>query len=392
MNEASAPLSSQAGSLLLLTGIFFLNFSSRIILAPLMPTIENDLKLGHGEAGSLFLMISLGYFVGLMGSGVFSSRFTHRKTIIFSSITIGGALLVVSLTSRMWGIFFGLIMLGMTAGLYLPSGITTLTSLVRFEDWGKAIAIHEMAPNFSYMAAPIAAEILLRWFSWRCIVTLFGVATVLFGLTFARFGKGGGFPGESPRHETVRMLLDEPSFWIMVVFFSLGVGGTLGVYAMLPLYLVSERGMPRAWVNYLVGLSRASGLGAAFLSGIITDRLGPKIALGAVFLLSGLLTMLIGVVPGSWVMLAVFLQPVLAVCFFPPGFAALSRIGPPKMRNISVSFTVPLGFLLGGGAIPAGIGILGDRELFGLGMSLAGVIIIGGFFLLPYLKFPDNRM
>ena len=52
--------SSSLGPLLSLAGIFFLNFFSRIALSPLLPTIEKDLGVGHGEAGSFFLLISLG--------------------------------------------------------------------------------------------------------------------------------------------------------------------------------------------------------------------------------------------------------------------------------------------------------------------------------------------
>ncbi|RLB29038.1 MAG: MFS transporter, partial [Deltaproteobacteria bacterium] len=77
---------------------------------------------------------------------------------------------------------------------------------------------------------------------------------------------------------------------------------------------------------------------------------------------------------------------------FPPGFAALSRIGPASVRNISVSLTVPVGFLVGGGAIPTGIGMLGDRGFFDLGISLVGVIIMSGFLLVRYLKFQENEV
>jgi len=48
--------------LLLLTSIFFVNFLARILLAPLMPAVESDLGLSHAEAGSFFLLVSLGYF------------------------------------------------------------------------------------------------------------------------------------------------------------------------------------------------------------------------------------------------------------------------------------------------------------------------------------------
>ena len=390
MNENAASLRSQIFPLLLMTGIFFLNFIARIILAPLMPTIEMDLKISHAEAGSLFLLISLGYFTSLMGSGFFSSRFTHRKTIIFSSMFLGITLIAVSFSNTLWEIRIGCIMVGLAAGLYLPSGISALTSLVRSKDWGKAIAIHELAPNSSFLAAPLISEALLVWFTWRNILALLGLASLFVGLAFAFFGKGGDFPGEPPSPSNVKSLLREPSFWIMIVFFSLGISGTLGIYTMLPLYLVSERGITQNWANYLVALSRISGLGVAFLSGMVTDKLGPKVALGGVFLLAGFLTLLLGIVPGSWVVLIVFLQPIVAVCFFPPGFAALSRIGPPHVRNISVSLTVPFGFLVGGGAIPTVIGLFGDKGNFNLGIALVGIIIMGGFILVRYLRFPDE--
>jgi len=390
MNETAAPLSSQVGSLFLMTGIFFLNFISRIILAPLMPTIEKDLGIGHGEAGYLFLLISLGYFATLMGSGFLSSRLTHRKTIIFSSMALGAALFAVSVSHTMWGIRLELIILGMAAGFYLPSGISALTSLVRPRDWGKAIAIHELGPNLGFVVAPLLSEALLRWSSWRYVLALLGIASVSVGLAFTRFGKGGEFPGESPRPATLRILLAEPSFWIMVALFTLGIGGSLGIYTMLPLYLVTERGIVRSWANYLVAISRVSNLGMVFVSGIATDRLGPKVALGGVFLATGLITLLLGVVPGAWIVPIVFLQPMIAVCFFSPGFAALSRIGAPSVRNISVSFTIPVAFFLGGGVIPAGIGVFGEAGSFHLGISLVGGMIMGGFILLHYLRFPDE--
>jgi MFS family permease len=102
----------------------------------------------------------------------------------------------------------------------------------------------------------------------------------------------------------------------------------MGVYSMIPLYLVSERGMERTWANTLLGLSRASTPAIALLSGWATDRFGVMTTLKATFITTGLITMMLGVAPGSWIILAVFLQPVFAACFFTPGFAALSRTVP----------------------------------------------------------------
>jgi NNP family nitrate/nitrite transporter-like MFS transporter len=374
--------------LLLLALIFSLNFMARIILAPLLPTIERDLGIGHGEAGSLFLLISAGFFPALLGSGYFSSRLTHRKTIILSSMTLGLALLGVSLSHSLWGIRLGLIFLGMAAGLYLPSGIATLTSMVALRHWGKALAIHELAPNLSFVLAPLVAEVFLRWSSWRGVVAFLGGASLFVSLVFTRFGKGGDFSGEAPSLTSFMALLADSNFRILVVLFCLAVAASLGIFAMLPLYLVAERAMGQNHANTLIALSRISGLGMAFIAGWAVDRLGPRRTLSGIFLLGGLATVMLGIAQGYWMILVIFLQSALAVSFFPAGFAALALIGPPANRNLAVSLSIPIAFLFGAGAIPIGIGIAGDAGSFSPGIFVVGVLIFAGFILSLRLRFP----
>ncbi|MEK7244199.1 MAG: MFS transporter, partial [Thermodesulfobacteriota bacterium] len=79
MTDAPLARKSQLFLLTLLTGIFLVNFLSRIVLAPLMPVIEQELHLDHAGAGGLFLLIAIGYSAGLLGSGFVSSRLTHRR-------------------------------------------------------------------------------------------------------------------------------------------------------------------------------------------------------------------------------------------------------------------------------------------------------------------------
>jgi NNP family nitrate/nitrite transporter-like MFS transporter len=102
--------------LLYLTAIFYLNFLARIVLSPLMPTIESDLNIGHGEAGSLFFCISMGFFPGLLCSGFVSSRLPHRWTIVLSSVAVGGTLLAVSLSHTLWLIRSGMVLIGLSSG------------------------------------------------------------------------------------------------------------------------------------------------------------------------------------------------------------------------------------------------------------------------------------
>jgi NNP family nitrate/nitrite transporter-like MFS transporter len=227
------------------------------------------------------------------------------------------------------------------------------------------------------------------WFSWRGVILFLGTGSILIGIAFAFFGRGGEFLGETPNFRSLKTLFAEPAFWIMTVLFSFGICGTLGIYTMLPLYLVTEQGLERSWANTLVALSRISGVFMAFMAGWVSDRLGPKLTMSGVFLITGLMTILLGSVSDTLIVIFVFLQPVIAVCFFPPGFAALASIGPPNARNIAVSLTIPAAFIFGGGAVPIGIGMMADAGAFDLGFALAGGLILTGSLLALCLRSPS---
>jgi MFS transporter, NNP family, nitrate/nitrite transporter len=178
--------------------IFLLNFTARIILSPLLPTIENELGISHGHAGFFFFLISAGYLFGLLGSGFFAARATHKVIIVVSSAGVGVALIAIAFASNLSTVRVGLVALGFTAGLYIPSAIATITSIIKQEHWGKAIVVHELAPNLAFFASPFIAELFLIWASWRVALGSLGATSIFASLTYQYYGRGGEFAGESP--------------------------------------------------------------------------------------------------------------------------------------------------------------------------------------------------
>ena len=378
------------GALLILTSIFFFNFVSRITPAPLIPRMGKDLNLTHADAGTLFFMISLGYFITLIGSGFVSSRFNHKRTIIISNTTLGFALIGTSFCTGPWTLRLGLFVVGMASGLYLPSAIATLTGLIPSRHWGKALAIHDIAPNVSFVAAPLICEAVLVWFSWRMVFLLIGFGALIMSPVFANYGGGGEFKGEAPNFASFQQLYGNLSVWVMVFLFSLGVISTMGIYTMLPLFLVAEHGMDINLANTLVALSRIPSIIIVFFGGWATDRIGPRRTLKIVLLITGLMTLFLGIVSRSLISYIVFLQPLVAVCFFPAGFAAMSLIVPAQLRNIAVSLIIPLAIVIGGGLAPVFIGFIGDMGSFGVAIMICGGLITAGSAFTGVLKFYDQ--
>jgi MFS transporter, NNP family, nitrate/nitrite transporter len=384
----AASFRAQVSPVFFLAGLFFLNFASRIILSPLLPTIEKELAISHSQAGFFFFLSSGGYLVGLLSSGVLTSRSSHRLAISASLAGVGIALLTIAAATSLWLIECGLMALGFAAGFYLPSAIATITSLVDKRHWGKAIAIHELAPNLAFFATPFLAEIFLHWSSWRMGLGLLGVLSLVGSLSFGRLGRGGDFPGESPGSNAFAVLARTPAFWLMMVLFGVGVSSTIGVYAMLPLYLVSQRNFDQSTANTLVAFSRSHGPMLGLLGGWASDKLGAKGTIIISLIFTGITTLLLGTLSGRALGAAVLVQPLVAVWFFPAAFAAIAMITPPSARNLAVAFSVPVGYIIGGGAIPTFIGIMGDAGSFATGFVVTGLLIAAGGLLSIRLRLP----
>jgi NNP family nitrate/nitrite transporter-like MFS transporter len=374
----------------LLTTIFYLNFTSRVLLAPFMPVIEKDMGMGHGGAGSLFLYIALGYGAGLLGSGFVTSRLSHRLTIAWAIIMVGVALLTVSRSTSIGGMRLGLVIVGLFAGFYIPSGIATLTDLASQEHWGKALAIHELGPNLGYVTVPLLAEGLLKFFHWREALAVMGMVSILMGVFFFLMGKGGNQKGHPPRWSSMRTIITSPPYWMMTALFTVSIGSSIGLYTMIPLFLVNEMGMERRLANPLIGFSRVFGIIILFCSGFFTDRFGPKSAMTFFLLTTGIFTLLFGAFrhPLATPVL-MFLQAASTACLFPVGFTILSVVFPPRLRSTAVSLVMVVGFSLGGGAVPSGLGHWAENFSFSSGFALLGVFFL---LMLPFFLRVANRL
>jgi NNP family nitrate/nitrite transporter-like MFS transporter len=164
----------------------------------------------------------------------------------------------------------------------------------------------------------------------------------------------------------------------MAAVFAVGIGSTMGIYLMMPLYLVSEIRMDRELANTLIGFSRMAGLAVILFSGLVTDRIGHRRALALFLTATGVLTLLLGLLRGPAITpVLVFLQAASAACFFPSAFSIVSLLFTPRLRSLAVPFVLVAGALVGGGAIPMGIGYLAEAYSFSFAICLTGLLTLG---------------
>ena len=386
MSEPVSPFSSLFRVMFPFMIVFYVHFTSRIILSPLSPVIRTHLDLSITMTGNLFLCIALGGACGLLMSGWVASRLPHRWVITFATLLSGSLLLTASLLPGYLPLAVCLFGVGVSAGLYFPSSMASFTTEISSRVWGRAMALHEAAPNLSFVLSPLLVEAALRTLSWRDVLFCTGMAQFLSAALFLLSGRGGRFTGTVLSRSGLKAILRRSFFWAMIGCFCLAVGAAMGPYIMLPLYLTEVHGFTREGANHLLSLSRIAGIGMAFFAGWLTDAWGVVRTLRLYFICIGMATALIGFASGGLLTAAVFVQPALSVVYFPAAFTTIAKAFDKTHRSLALSFITPVGVVVGQGLVPPGIGLLADAGAFRVGFILLGGLLFCGLLFLPVIN------
>ena len=369
--------------LLFIWFVWFMNFNGRTLFSPILPLIEDEFGVTHARAASIFTFISLGYGLALFSSGMVSGLLGPKRTILASLVTAGCIFFVIPAIHTFNILYPVTFVMAFALGLYLPTIIPMITEYYEEGVWGKVIAIHESASSLSIFAAPFIALFFLSFLPWRAIFIVVGSIALLCALVFQLVATDIHLGDGKPTFRGT--LLKRRAVWIMGTLWIFCAGCVLGLYFVLPLYLVKELGMSIQRANSIFGLSRSGMVVVAVAAGFFVDRISLRKSLFLVVLATGLMTMLLAVADVRWITSLLFIQATISGGFPPLALVAISRMFDRESRGQATGFIVTLG-MVGTGIIPYLIGLSGDLASFRVGILLLGACTVLTSGLLYFLK------
>jgi len=371
--------------LLLFWGLWFLNFSSRTILSPLMPIFEREMGFTYTLAGSVFLYLSVGYTCSLVAAGWIVPRIGFKKAIALGFFVLIAALAGLVLAKSYMYLVLAAFFVGLGGGIYLPCALPLLTSAIPPEKWGKSIAFHETAASFSILATPLLVAAALTVTEWPSLILALSALCLVMILAFILLLPEPAQKGKE-KFSFSRMLRRR-DFWIMAALWAFAAAGGLGLYNLIPLFLVSEKGLPLDTANTVFGFSRVGGLVLIFLSGVLMDKFGVKKILLASLLVSGFAMAGLAVAENfSFLVAMLVLQATSIPVFFPAGLVAISRLTEFSDRSAFTGATLAVGVIFGAGLAPTLLGFIADTRDFQTGIFSQGVLTVLSCLLLPLLR------
>jgi MFS family permease len=357
-------------------GLWYLNFSTRAIFSPILPLIEDTLLLSHGEAGGLFTSLAIGNSLILLISGRFAAVWGYKRTVVSGFIGIGLIFLGLQWADSYLAFHILFFLLGIAAGTYLPSILPIITVTYESRHWGKVIGIHDSAASLSILSIPIFVALGVRFLSWRILLLFLGTISLLLPIYFWKVSVE---PKKEMSHQRNRTsdLLKRRSIWIIGFLWIFASASSMGLYSILPLYLIRERGIDFDFANTLFGISRVGGVFVSVFTGFLIDRYGYRLMLMFCLVTTGLST--IGLALSStlpMIVITLVFQATLSVGFFPAGFATLTNLTPLSERSMAIGLAISLGTIFGNGGAPVLLGIIADHSSFEIGIIWLGILTI----------------
>jgi NNP family nitrate/nitrite transporter-like MFS transporter len=366
--------------------LWFLNYSTRSSLSPILPLVEESLSLSHGQAGGFYTSMALGFGLSMLLTGRFASRLGYKRTVVTGSIGVGLVYIFIQWADHYTALHILFFLLGLASGTYMPAILPIITETYDPRHWGKAIGFHDSAASLSIFAIPLLAAFGLQFVSWRGLLLILGITALILPIFFWQVSSEPKRE-RSPIQGNFVGLFKKRNVWVMGILSIFASGASIGVFGILPLYLIKERGIDFGYANTLLGISRIGGIFVSILVGYLTDHVGyRKMIMGSLFL-TGLSTIGLSLASSlPLILTALILQALLAISYFPACFAAISNLTSLSERAMFTGVILSIGVIFGMGSTPFLLGVTADHFSFKVGIFGLGILVTLSSFLVLLLE------
>lgn len=351
-----------------------INFSYGVLMLPMI----NEMGWSRGMLSSVMLVAGAVYSVTLLVTGQLSDRFGYRWVLGVSTGCLALGLMLSSLIQELWQLYLynGLLVgLSLAATYAIPVALVALWFTKR---QGLAVGVATLGISLGTACVPLGLTSLIQSLDWRMALLITGAAVAVIcipavllirqpPLSSHRPETGGHVETkEGWEGLTLAQSVHTGQFWMLFIILLL----FLSSLNMMILHLVPfaiDSGFSPLESAGLLTLVGIFGIGGRLISGIISDKYGPKQVMISALVLLAIITMMLSLWPLSWPFYI---------------FAALFGLGYTSVATMMVRITRHIFGIRALGPIFSTL-MIADGIGMGLGPWLAGYVfdITGSYYI-----------
>jgi MFS family permease len=254
------------------------------LLAALLPFIRQDLGINYLQSGFLVSAFALTAGFSQFLGGWLCDRISPRKAI---AIGLGGIGLTAAATGFANSYYFLLVILiamGLFAGFYHPSAVSTLTNKFEEQRRGRVIALHMVGGSLGFGIGPFLGAIIADKLNWHVAYLLLGLpALIAAPLAFSRLRpvssvrpSGEATSSQDPSQKPIgiwQVFNRVLGVYVISIAMQLVTGPVMSFFS---LFLVDVHHLSQEASSMWVTVVRMGGLVGSLFGGWLTDHWGRR--------------------------------------------------------------------------------------------------------------------
>jgi MFS family permease len=166
----------------LLTGLNFLNYLDRFVVAAVLPPLMKDLGLSNFQGGLLATVFLLGYFVTAPLFGKLGDRLSRKKLITFGVLTWSIATVASGLSNSLWALLIARAAVGIGEASYATLAPTIIDDVSPPDKKGKMLAVFFLAVPVGSACGYLLGGFIQEHWGWRTAFFVAGGPGVVLAL------------------------------------------------------------------------------------------------------------------------------------------------------------------------------------------------------------------
>jgi len=256
------------------------------LFSQIIPDMRQDLGFGYAYVGTVTGLVQLSTVAFALIATWLVHRIGAARTVVASVTLCGLCLSSVPLTGNLYLVAILLMLAGGTGASTFVPMIDLASRVVSTEQRGFAMSLISGAPSYGVLANSALVPVFAGNGHWQMVWYVTGAATVALAIAaHILFGRGGLFHDatgpETPTSSAGSASLRSAMPWVALIF-ALGFVNGMMPYPYLTYlspFLREELGYSVGFASWLWATIGAVGIGAGFIVGTISSRLGSRHAM-----------------------------------------------------------------------------------------------------------------
>lgn len=332
---------------------------NRLAVNFMMPAIMESIPMTNAQVSYISGATTFAFAISSVVIGYISDRTGHKKWWIVPCTLIAGLFAGLSFTAQSFGmLIFFRAAFGVALGPILVLIYNIMERASTKESYGKNTGCVNSTCEFIVtLCGPVLMTQLCTWIGWRSSTALICVLVFLVGLAMIKIVRDTGKSEleVTSKSGQLRQVLKEKNVVLAALIAVMGIGGYWIIMNYAPLYWVEYAGLDINGMGFVTSSMGVLAIIYAFIVPKISDNVGRKPVLAAVFGIAVIAPVVMSLTPKSGSTILVYaLIAGLPISTLPLYFSIVPYESvPDSLKATAGGFVTGMGEAVGGAVVPA---------------------------------------